>query len=97
LGEIEALLASHPAVRENVVIVREDEPGDKRLVAYVVPNTEQSPTAAELRQFIKAKLPEYMVPSAFVLLESLPLTSNGKVNRHALPAPDLQSDRTDNM
>ncbi len=92
LGEIEALLASHPAVWESVVVVREDEPGDKRLVAYVVLNTEQFPKAAELRQFLKAKLPEYMVPSAFVVLESLPLTSNGKVDRRALRAPDLYSD-----
>ncbi|WP_448265466.1 amino acid adenylation domain-containing protein [Nostoc sp. DSM 114159] len=99
LGEIEALLASHPAIWESVVIVREDEPGDtctegsrsKRLVAYVVPQTEQSLTVPELRQFLKAKLPEYMMPSAIVLLESLPLTSNGKVDRRALPKPDLDS------
>ncbi|MGV0104585.1 Non-ribosomal peptide synthetase [Nostoc sp. DSM 114160] len=99
LGEIEALLASHPAIWESVVIVREDEPGDtcteqsrsKRLVAYVVPQTEQFLTVPELRQFLKAKLPEYMMPSAIVLLESLPLTSNGKVDRRALPKPDLDS------
>ncbi|MBN3960151.1 non-ribosomal peptide synthetase [Nostoc sp. NMS8] len=91
LGEIEALLVSHPTVWENVVIEREDELGDKRLVAYVVPQVEESPTVPELRQFLKAKLPEYMVPSAFVLLESLPLTPNGKVDRRALPKPDLDS------
>ncbi len=91
LGEIEALLVQHPAIWESVVIIREDEPGDKRLVAYVVPQVEQSPTVSELRQFLKAKLPEYMVPSAFVLLESLPLTSNGKVDRRALPTPELDS------
>ncbi|MEH2088948.1 amino acid adenylation domain-containing protein [Nostoc sp.] len=91
LGEIEALLVSHPTVWENVVVEREDEPGDKRLVAYVVPQVEESPTVPELRQFLKAKLPEYMVPSAFVLLESLPLTPNGKVDRRALPKPDLDS------
>ncbi|MDZ8032059.1 non-ribosomal peptide synthetase [Nostoc sp. DedSLP04] len=91
LGEIETLLASHPAIWESVVLVQEDEPGDKRLVAYVVPQVEQSPTVPELRQFLKAKLPEYMVPSAFVLLESLPLTSNGKVDRRALPKPELDS------
>ncbi|MEH2311071.1 MAG: amino acid adenylation domain-containing protein [Nostoc sp.] len=91
LGEIEALLVSHPTVWENVVVQREDESGDKRLVAYVVPQVEESPTVPELRQFLKAKLPEYMVPSAFVLLESLPLTPNGKVDRRALPKPDLDS------
>ncbi|BAY50137.1 amino acid adenylation domain-containing protein (plasmid) [Scytonema sp. HK-05] len=88
LGEIEALLAQHPAIWESVVLVREDEPGNKRLVAYVVPKTEQSPTAAELRRFLKQKLPEYMIPSAFVQLEALPLTANGKVDRRALPVPD---------
>ncbi|MBP5971506.1 amino acid adenylation domain-containing protein [Brasilonema sp. CT11] len=91
LGEVETLLASHPDVWENVVMQREDEPGDKRLVAYVVPQIEQSPTVTELRHFLKAKLPEYMVPSAFVLLESLPLTPNGKVDRRALPKPELDS------
>ncbi|MDZ7967789.1 MAG: amino acid adenylation domain-containing protein [Nostoc sp. DedSLP03] len=91
LGEIEALITSHPAIWESVVIVREDEPGDKRLVAYVVPQKEQSPTVPELRQFLKAKLPEYMMPSAIVLLESLPLTSNGKVDRRALPTHELDS------
>ena len=91
LGEIESLIVQHPAIWESVVIVREDQPGDKRLVAYVVPQVEQSPTVLELRQFLKAKLPEYMVPSAFVLLESLPLTSNGKVDRRALPTPELDS------
>ncbi|MBR8837984.1 MAG: amino acid adenylation domain-containing protein [Stigonema ocellatum SAG 48.90 = DSM 106950] len=88
LGEIEALLAQHPAMRESVVIVREDKLNDKRLVAYVVPYVEQSPTTAELRRFLKQKLPDYMVPSAFVQLEALPLTANGKLDRRALPAPD---------
>jgi amino acid adenylation domain-containing protein/non-ribosomal peptide synthase protein (TIGR01720 family) len=88
LGEIEALLATHPDVWENVVVVREDEPGDKRLVAYVVPQKEQSLTTAELRRFLSNQLPSYMVPSAFVQLEALPLTANGKVDRRALPAPD---------
>ncbi|MBC1218451.1 non-ribosomal peptide synthetase, partial [Nostoc sp. UCD120] len=91
LGEIEALIVQHPAIWETVVIVREDQPGDKRLVAYVVPQVEQSPTVLELRQFLKAKLPEYMMPSAFVLLESLPLTSNGKVDRRALQTHELDS------
>ncbi len=88
LGEIEALLAQHPAVWESVVMVRSDEPGDKRLVAYVVPQLEQSPTAVELRRFLKQKLPEYMLPTTFVQLEALPLTANGKVDRRALPAPN---------
>ncbi|WP_193196878.1 non-ribosomal peptide synthetase [Nostoc sp. MG11] len=88
LGEIEGLLAQHLAVWENVVVVREDELNDKRLVAYVVPKTEQSLTVAELRRFLNDQLPSYMVPSAFVMLESLPLTSNGKIDRRALPAPE---------
>ncbi|NER29540.1 MAG: amino acid adenylation domain-containing protein, partial [Symploca sp. SIO1C4] len=93
LGEIEALVSQHPEVWESVVMMREDEPGDKRLVAYAVPQSESSPTTAQLRQFLEAKLPAYMVPNAFVILESLPLTANGKINRRALPAPDVNSDR----
>ncbi|MEH2001258.1 MAG: amino acid adenylation domain-containing protein [Nostoc sp.] len=91
LGEIEALLAQHPAVWESVVVIREDELDDKRLVAYVVPKVKQSSTAAELRQFLANQLPSYMVPNTFVMLESLPLTSNGKVDRRALPKPELDS------
>ena len=87
LGEIEAVLSQHPAVRQNVVILREDVPGDQRLVVYCVPQ-QQAPTVNDLRQFLQEKLPEYMMPSAFVLLESLPLTPNGKVDRRALPSPD---------
>ncbi|NEO34423.1 MAG: AMP-binding protein, partial [Symploca sp. SIO3C6] len=93
LGEIEALVSQHPEVWESVVMMREDEPGDKRLVAYAVPQSESSPTTAQLRQFLEAKLPAYMVPNAFVILENLPLTANGKINRRALPAPDVNSDR----
>jgi amino acid adenylation domain-containing protein len=89
LGEIEAALTQHSAVRASVVVVREDEPGSKRLVAYVVPQPEQALTITELRRFLKDKLPEYMMPSAFMILEALPLTPNGKVNRQALPAPEL--------
>jgi amino acid adenylation domain-containing protein/FkbH-like protein/non-ribosomal peptide synthase protein (TIGR01720 family)/FkbM family methyltransferase len=95
LGEIEALLAQHPAVRESVVVVREDEAGDKRLVAYAIPQTAQSPQIGELRQFLKAKLPDYMVPNAIVILESLPLTPSGKIDRRALPAPDSQPELKD--
>ncbi|WP_442937364.1 non-ribosomal peptide synthase/polyketide synthase [Nostoc sp.] len=92
LGEIEAILSQHLGVRENVVVAREDIPGEKRLVAYFVPQLQQTPTTNELRIFLKEKLPQYMVPSAFVRLEFLPLTPNGKVDRKALPVPD--SDNT---
>ena len=85
LGEIEAVLNQHPGLRESVVTSREDVPGDKRLVAYLVPNKEPAPAIRELRSFLKEKLPDYMVPSGYVLLDSLPLTLNGKVDRRALP------------
>ena len=88
LGEIEAVLAGYPGVNMAVVMVREDRPGDKRLVAYVVASYEATPTSGELRSFLKEKLPDYMIPSAFVYLDSLPITPNGKVDRRALPAPD---------
>jgi amino acid adenylation domain-containing protein/non-ribosomal peptide synthase protein (TIGR01720 family) len=89
LGEIEAVLAQHPDVEVTVVIAQEDYLGDKRLVAYVVPNHEQAPTPSELRRFLKEKLPDYMVPFAFVMLEALPVTPNGKVDCSALPAPEI--------
>jgi len=88
LGEIESILGQHPNVREVVVTTREDVPGDKRLFAYVVPNQEQTTTPRDLRRFLKEKLPDYMMPSAFVLLDKLPRTPNGKVDRRALPVPD---------
>jgi len=87
-GEIEAALSQHPSVRENVVIVREDIPGDKRLVAYVIVGSDEAPTFGDLRSFLQEKLPDYMIPSHFVMLESFPLNANGKIDRRALPTPD---------
>jgi len=88
VGEIEAELSQHPAVQQVAIVDREDQPGNKRLVAYFVPNQEQVPSPDELRRFLKEKLPDFMLPSAFVHLDVLPLTPNGKVNRQALPVPD---------
>ncbi len=90
LGEVEAALVRHPQVRETVVVAQEDPPGDKRLVGYVV-GEEPIPTGEELRAHLKEVLPEYMVPAAFVFLDALPLTPNRKVDRKALPAPDVGS------
>jgi amino acid adenylation domain-containing protein len=88
LGEIEAALSQHPQVQQAVVIVKEDRPGEKYLAAYVVPNS--TPTADStnrLREYLKARLPEYTIPAAFVFLEAFPLTPSGKIDRRALPAP----------
>ncbi|MEP6901718.1 MAG: amino acid adenylation domain-containing protein [Actinomycetota bacterium] len=96
LGEIETMLLAHPEIREAVVIAREDQSGDKRLAAYFVSEQEQTVKINDLRDYLKQKLPDYMIPSAFVELDEMPLTPNGKINRKALPAPisDLsESDR----
>lgn len=90
LGEIETVLTQQPTVRESVVLAREDQAGDKRLVAYVVAEAGQVVTAREMREWVKQRLPEYMVPTSFVMLERMPLSPNGKVDRKALPAPDVE-------
>jgi amino acid adenylation domain-containing protein len=95
LGEIEALLAQHPQVRLVTVIAREDEPGNPRLVAYIVPQPEGTLKESELHRFLKEQLPEYMVPSAFVMLDTLPLTPNGKLDRRALKAPNTNRNTID--
>ncbi|MBW4672726.1 MAG: amino acid adenylation domain-containing protein [Desmonostoc geniculatum HA4340-LM1] len=96
LGEIETVLSQHPQVFQAVAIAREDIPGQKRLVAYVVPKV-GAQSLAPLRDFLKGKLPNYMVPSAFVLLETLPMTPNGKVDYRALPFPEFTRSSEDNF
>ncbi len=91
LGEIEAVLSQCSEVQSTAVIVREDTPGDKRLVAYVVLAPNSQTTSSELRQFLANQLPAYLVPNTFVILDSLPLTPNGKCDRRSLPAPDDQA------
>ncbi|MCF5710807.1 AMP-binding protein, partial [Pseudomonas syringae] len=92
LGEIEACLAKHDSVKEAVIIAREDVPGDKRLVAYYTARVSDETLDSEvLRRHLQAHLPDYMVPAAYVRLDSLPLTPNGKLDRNALPAPDQSS------
>jgi amino acid adenylation domain-containing protein len=88
LGEIETLLNLHPTVKDAVVTVREDVAGDQRLIAYLVIQPESSLSVEDLRRFLQQKLPDYMIPSAFIPLQTFPLTANGKVDRRALPAPD---------
>ncbi|MEV8638677.1 amino acid adenylation domain-containing protein, partial [Streptosporangium sp. NPDC051023] len=93
LGEVEAAVATHPLVRQAVVTVREDRPGDPRLVSYVVPATpDDTPAPRTLSTHVAAVLPEYMIPSAFVILDTLPLTPNGKLDRRALPAPVFEGE-----
>ena len=88
LGEIETTLARHPGIRDVVALAREDEPGDMRLVAYIAPHRGAFPAVTELREFLKDSLPDHLIPSAFVFLDEMPLTENGKVNRNTLPRPE---------
>jgi hypothetical protein len=87
LGEIESVLRQHPGVREAVAVMRGADAGEQRLVAYVEPQKDAALVSAELRSFLKERLPEYMLPTAFVLMEKFPLTANGKLDRNALPEP----------
>lgn len=89
LGDIEAALRQQPGIKQAIVLAREDLPGDKRLVAYLLASIEPAPSIDELRTRLKTGLPDYMLPAAFVFLDAMPLTPNGKINRNALPAPDL--------
>jgi amino acid adenylation domain-containing protein len=88
LGEIETVLANHEDIKDAAITMREDTPGDKRLIAYFVPHKGKEPTSTELRKHIGDHLPDYMTPSAFVWLDEMPLTPNGKVDRRSLPKPD---------
>ena len=92
LGEIEATLAGHPGIRSCTVLAREDTPGNRQLVGYVVRRANESPAADDLQIFLKERLLEWMVPSQFVFLDSFPLTPNGKIDRRALPAPSHERD-----
>ncbi|WP_240797396.1 non-ribosomal peptide synthetase [Streptomyces sp. F001] len=94
-GEVEAVLTAHPAVRQAAVVAREDRPGDRRLTAYVVPDHPEA-DLSDVRDHAARSLPDYMVPTAVTLLDALPLTRNGKVDRAALPAPDF-SDRVSDL
>jgi amino acid adenylation domain-containing protein len=93
LGEIQAVLARHPAVQDAVIIAKEDAPGNNRLVAYAALKPDHAATTSEIRAFVKEQLPAYMIPSDFVLLASLPLNPSGKVDYRALPAPDPAHDQ----
>ena len=88
LGEIETVLTQHPEVHQAVVVARKDLPGDRILVAYIVPKRKPAPSSSDLRHFLQARLPDYMLPAAFAILKAFPLTANGKINRRALPAPE---------
>jgi acyl-coenzyme A synthetase/AMP-(fatty) acid ligase len=87
VSEVEMALLNLVSVKQAAVVAREQHPGDQRLIAYIVPTQGQVATTTELRRFLRASLPAYMIPFAFVLLGSLPMTSNGKLDRRALPMP----------
>jgi len=87
-GEVRAVIAAHPGVRETFVLTREDSPAEPRLIAYVVAGRNATVSSEELRDWAREQLPDYMVPSAFLLMKALPLTPNGKIDRHALPSPE---------
>jgi amino acid adenylation domain-containing protein len=87
LGEIETALGQHSSVRDVIVLAREDDPGDRRIVAYLIAQADTAPSVEDLRRLLREKLPGYMLPSAFVILDHFPLTPNGKVDRRALPPP----------
>lgn len=89
LGEVEALISQHPNIRENLVVVNQEKIGNMQLIAYIVVKTQPVPSINELRSFLKEKLPDHMIPSIFIILESLPLAPSGKVDRKALPKPDV--------
>jgi len=95
LGEIEASLRQHPAVREGIVVTRQDGPTGPRLIGYVVASSGETPRSGDVRDFLRQRLPEYMVPAAIVLLDALPLTRNGKIDRTALPDPARTDEATD--
>ena len=94
LGEIETNLLAHPGVAQAAVVLRRDDPANPRLIAYWVPQQQatSSPGADDLRAFLSQRLPDFMVPAAFVVLEAFPLTPNGKLDRRALPAPSFAGD-----
>jgi len=91
LGEIEAAIKQYSEIRQALIMVREDQPGDRRLVAYIVPALNATLDTDILRGFLREKLPAYMIPAAFVKLDTLPLTANGKIDRKALPAPEMSN------
>jgi amino acid adenylation domain-containing protein len=95
LGEIESVLRRHENLRDVLVMARANDDGEKRIVAYVVAHHEPAPTPRELKDHVASQLPEYMVPSAFVLMDALPLTPNGKVDRKALPEPEAQTESSE--